>query len=75
MGDRQERELKLKKEIRDRLKDVCSNLSPAEFQELIDKIASNQLKGEYRPLRLDSPIRFDRTSGDLKGPPLPRRSA
>jgi hypothetical protein len=75
VGDRQERELKLKEEIRHRLAEVCSNLGPAEFEELIDKIADNQLKGEYRPFRLETPTRFSKSVGDLKASPRPRRSA
>lgn len=50
MGDRLERELKLKDEIRRRLESICGNLTPLEFDKLIDKIARNQLKGEYKTL-------------------------
>ena len=74
MGDRKERELKLKDEIRQRLAVICSNLSPREFDELIDKIAENQLKGEYRPYRLASAspmVAHAKTT--RKAPPLPRR--
>ena len=74
MGDRLERELKLKEEIRHRLEGICSNLSPVEFQKLIDQIATNQLKGEYRPFRLSSAMRDTGVSG-LKTPARPRRSA
>lgn len=74
MGDRLERELKLKDEIRHRLESVCSNLIPSEFQALIDKIAYNQLKGDYRPFRLGSATRIDgNASGGLPRPPHPRR--
>lgn len=73
MGDRVERELKLKEEIRKRLEGICSNLSPDEFQKLIDKIAANQLKGESRPYRFGSPAL--RALGEPRTPPRPRRSA
>ena len=75
MGDRLERERKLKEEIRQRLKGVCSNLSQTEFEELIDKIAANQLKGEYRPYKLISVTRPESSAGESKAPPRPRRSA
>ena len=75
MGDRLARELKLKEEIRQRLEGICSNLSPVEFQKLIDQIAANQLKGEYRPFRLGSPARPDTSVNGLKTPTRPRRSA
>ncbi|MGE5082124.1 MAG: hypothetical protein ACM3ND_04380 [Acidobacteriota bacterium] len=75
MGDRLERELKLKEEIRRRLSSICSNLSPRDFDELIEKIAANQLKGEYRPFRPGSISRLDvRTSAGPKPPPEPRKS-
>lgn len=54
VGDRHERELRIKEEIRLRLKDVCSNLTETEFKELIDTIAANQLKSEYRPFHFES---------------------
>ena len=72
MGDRLERELTLKDEIRQRLKSICSNLSQREFDELIDQIARNQLKTEYRPFRLGA---VARGLGGLKAPPDPRRIA
>ncbi len=50
MGDRSERELKLKDEIRHRLESICDNLTPREFDKLIEKIARNQLRGEYQTL-------------------------
>jgi hypothetical protein len=75
VGERQEREVKLKEEIRHRLGELCSNLSPAEFEELIDQIAANQLKGEYRPFRLDTAKGQDRGFSDLKAPASPRHSA
>ena len=75
MGDRQERELGLKEEIRKRLAGICSNLSPAEFEKLIDQIAANQLKGEYRPYRLASPARPDKGVSGPMPPTRPRRSA
>ncbi|HUQ47928.1 MAG TPA: hypothetical protein VM053_06740 [Gemmatimonadaceae bacterium] len=75
MGDRQERALKLKEEIRNRLEGVCSNLSPEEFQKLIDQIADNQLKGEFRPFRIMSPIRPDSGATGLKPTARPHRSA
>ena len=70
-----ERELTLKEEIRHRLESICSNLSPSEFQALIEKIAYNQLKGEYRPFRLGSATGLDIRAGNGKGPLThPRRS-
>jgi len=33
-----------KDEVRERLKNVCSNFSDAEFDDLIDKIADNEMK-------------------------------
>lgn len=76
MGDRLERELKLKEEIRHRFASICSNLSPREFDELIEKIAANQLKGEYRPFHAASAARFldSRTKAGLNRPVGPRKS-
>jgi hypothetical protein len=62
VGDRKEREQRLKDDIRRRLASICSNLTPREFDELIEKIATNQLKGELRPLRLESLGRWNAAS-------------
>ena len=51
MGDQQERQLKLKGEIRQRLASICSNLSEPDFQDLIEKIAANYVKADARMLR------------------------
>ena len=75
VGDRIERELKLKEEIRHRLEAICSNLSPDEFQELIDKIAGNQLKSEYRPFQFGPDARLDGAAKGLESRPRPRRRA
>ena len=75
VGDRKEREQKLRDDIKRRLASVCSNLTPREFDELVDKIAANQLKGEIRPLRLGSPPLWDLSSSDgHETPPTNRRT-
>lgn len=75
MGERLEREQKLKEEIRQRLETICDNLTPAEFEKLIDTIATNQIKGEKRPYRLASAMRLNGGVTGLRTPARPRHSA
>lgn len=56
VGDRQDRRTKLKGEIRQRLKSICANLSERDFQDLVEKIADNQLRGDARAMMGFAPI-------------------
>ena len=51
VGDGQERRLKLEREVRVRLESICSNLTEAEFQKLIEKIAENSINADVRSAR------------------------
>ena len=42
------RKVKIRDDIAQRLRKVCSDLPETEFQELVDEIADRQLKGERR---------------------------
>lgn len=42
-----ERERKLKEAIRQRLGPVCEDFTAEQFEELVEKVAKNQLKSDY----------------------------
>ena len=47
--------MKLKDEIRHRLETICSNLNEKDFEQLVEQIADNSLKGELRPFHQNGP--------------------
>ena len=62
MGDRQDRRLILKDEIRRRLESICSNFEKNDFERLVEQIADNSIKRDLRPFQPN-----DSSFGDRPG--------